>query len=200
MKTSSYSGFYKLTPAQRQAEVAEFAGLSNDDLTSSAMYILGEKADELYEISTVGSTDWRYTTLTVPSVNNVRLPIKYYQDATTGKAYKNLIPLIRLPELYYIAAEVHASGPAPDLNRAMELLNTVRASRGVLAALSGLSAEEIMEQITLEYRKEFISEGQMFLYYKRKGFQTIPNSITEMKDEQYVLPFPEIDENNGIVQ
>lgn len=32
MKTSSFSGFYKLTPAQRQAEVAEMCGLDSNDL------------------------------------------------------------------------------------------------------------------------------------------------------------------------
>ena len=51
MKTSSYSGFFKLSPADRMKEVAEFANLTEDEV--KAIYEPGaldiDKADHMIE-------------------------------------------------------------------------------------------------------------------------------------------------------
>ena len=50
--------------------------------------------------------------------------------------------------------------------------------------------------ITAEFRREFLGEGQMFFYYKRKGMETIPEGKNasgnmNMELENYVFPLPE---------
>lgn len=103
------------------------------------------------------------------------LSSKYVQDEDYDNYYspwaRNRLALIRLAEMYYIAAECE-----DDLETAVSYLNTVRSHRGLSAyPLSVSSREELQEQIRLEYHKEMIAEGQTFYYYKR-----LNESITNM--------------------
>lgn len=114
---------------------------------------------------------------------DVYLPIKYLYDYdpnnySTWSAHR--IPLIRLSEMYYIAAECE-----PDLSAACEYLNAVRNHRGLVSSpISVTTKEELQEQIRLEYHKEMISEGQTFYYYKRKN-QNIVNK--DLYTKQYII-------------
>lgn len=99
--------------------------------------------------------------------------------------------MIRIPELYYIAAECYATGTNPNLEEAMSLLNTMRERRGVYSKLESLDKEQVIDEIKKEYRKEFLSEGVMFYYYKRTGAINVPNNDEVMTDNEYVLPNPE---------
>jgi hypothetical protein len=63
-----------------------------------------------------------------------------------------------------------------------------------------MTAEEAMEEIKKEYRKEFMLEGVMFYYYKRTGAEMLPNMETAMTDTEYVLPYPEFELQNGRIQ
>ena len=56
---------------------------------------------------------------------------------------------------------------------------------------STLSDEEIQNEILKEYRKEFVGEGQVFFYYKRKGMTTIPGYNGVMTDLEYQYPMPD---------
>lgn len=111
---------------------------------------------------------------------------KSFIDATTGTALgtalipkkltvtaSNIFPMIRLTEMYYILAECAADVPA-----GLSYINQVRGARN-LAALTTLNVPDAMAlsaEIMNEYRKEFIGEGQMFFYYKRKNtaFTALP--------------------------
>ena len=166
----------------------------------AAMFLRAEDTNALYESN---SSDVRFSQLLVQSTLSSDLgyvPLKVYQDFLTNDLYKNKVSMIRIPEIYYIAAECYTTGTARDLEKAMELLNTIRMSRGIYDELTGLSAEEIMEEIKKEYRKEFLSEGVMFYYYKRTGEKRIPHYEGEMTDEQYVLPYPAFEFQAGRVQ
>ena len=77
---------------------------------------------------------------------------------------QNYIPMFKISELYLIAAEC-ASG-----TEAYGYLNKLREHRGLLKI--ELTAD-LNNYIYQEYRREFIGEGQLFFYYKRKGFDTI---------------------------
>jgi hypothetical protein len=114
-------------------------------------------------------------------------PHKYiYQDvpSSTPEIRRNYIPLIRISELYYIAAEA-----APDAATALVYLNGVRSARGL--SILG-STTDIQTEIKKEYRKEFFTEGQTFFYYKRLNATQIDDSpVTAMKTEMYVMPLPE---------
>lgn len=164
-----------------------------------AFYLEREAAETLYENQ---SSDIRFNTLLQLNTSTSTIgyvPLKLYQGTSINYYYQNKVPLIRLPEIYYIAAECYATSDTPNLDLAMKRLNTVREKRGLYTPLEHLSAEEIQEEIMKEYQKEFLSEGIMFYYYKRTGATSIPRT-EEMDDKKYVLPYPDFEIQSGRVQ
>ena len=169
------------------------------DSENTPMYLLTTDAMSLYENS---ATDIRLTTLMEPNTNAQNTgytPLKVYQSDLAND-YKNKISMIRIPEIYYIAAECYVKQNNPNLPLALNCLNTVREKRGLYTPLEDLDAEQILVEIQKEYHKEFLSEGVMFYYYKRTGTKTIPNYTEDMEDAQYVLPYPEFEIQSGRVQ
>lgn len=157
----------------------------NDDmdrwLTNS--YGNGGVVDQIYEITSGGVTDIRYARLWQLS-GTVYFCSKYWQDGTSPD-FVNLVPLIRLPEMYYIAAE--CADPAT----ATAYLNAVREQRGLNDLPSGLDAAAVQNEILKEYQKEFYAEGQMFYYYKRLNLSQIRFSGIPGSDNIYILPLPD---------
>lgn len=133
------------------------------------------------------STDVRFKMpMIMPLAGNLS-PYKYlYEDLPTSTPgmKKNYIPLLRISEIYYIAAEA-----APDLITGFEYLNKVVTSRG-LQTLSVTS--DLATELKGEYRKEFFTEGQTFYYYKRLNADRIDDSpVTQMTAQTYILPLPD---------
>lgn len=95
---------------------------------------------------------------------------------------KTFIPLFKISELYLIAAEC-AGG-----DEGLAYLNELRNYRG-LSSLA--SAGNLSDAIFREYRREFIGEGQLFFFYKRKGIKAIGAEENIPVDEAvYNLPVP----------
>lgn len=113
---------------------------------------------------------------------------KYADIEHKDSLYRNIIPLIRISEMYYIAAEAET-----DKTLAFGYLNTVRKNRGLLdVPLTAVIATEIRN----EYKREFYGEGQLFFYYKRLNTTSIPsgNSGTAnitMAAGKYCPPIPD---------
>ena len=143
----------------------------------------GGVVDQIYEITSGGVTDVRYARLWALS-GNVYFDTKFWQDAPRPE-FVNLVPLMRLPEMYYIAAE--CSDPAT----ATGYLNTVRENRGISDLPAGLDAPTIQNEIFKEYEKEFYAEGQLFYYYKRLNLPQIRFSTIPASDNIYILPLPD---------
>jgi len=155
-----------------------------------ALFLTTSAAAGIYETSNVniGVADIRYNTL-LNAQSRGLVSIKLRQN---GNARSNIMPLIKLPEMYYISAEDYIR--TGDLNKAIEYLNKVRKSRGIIEDISGTNEpDEVKEELFKEYRKEFVSEGQLFFYYKRLGKTTIPglSESTVVDDKIYVLPYPD---------
>lgn len=117
---------------------------------------------------------------------------KYEDVSDKTKLFRFQIPMFKLSEIYLIAAET-AAVPADGI----AFLNTLRFNRGLtnVAATAVLATE-----ITKEYRKEFMGEGQLFFYYKRINSATIPNGSAAsgnvtMTALQYVVPLPDAEVN-----
>jgi len=99
---------------------------------------------------------------------------------------QRIIPVIKLAEMYYIAAE-----SAPSIAEGTNYLNIVRVAR-LIPALSPPASQALFDaEVQLEYRKEFYAEGQLWFYYKRKGVTTIPGGLgISMTNLQYTFPLP----------
>lgn len=115
---------------------------------------------------------------------------KYWSDATKGTRQK-MIPIIKLAEMYYIAAEC-----APNLTSSGTYFNTVRTARLIPGTVSFTSAAQLDTELMLEYRKEFYAEGQLWPYYKRKNLASIWNGgaatgTIVMSKAKYIFPLPE---------
>lgn len=155
-----------------------------------ALFLTTTAAAGIYETSNVniGVADIRYNTLLAAQARGL-VSVKLLQN---GKSRSNIMPLIKLPEMYYIAAEDYIR--VNDLSKAIEYLNKVRKSRGIIAGISeGAELNVVKEELYKEYRKEFVSEGQLFFYYKRVGNTTIPGLSESLvvDDKIYVLPYPD---------
>lgn len=113
---------------------------------------------------------------------------KYHVGANVNNVNQKLIPIIKLPEMYYIAAEASET-----LQEGIFYLNSVRTARLIPPLdLDVINTAALLDnEIFKEYRKEFYAEGQLWHYYKRKNFTTIQNTVGgTMTNEKYVFPKP----------
>lgn len=134
------------------------------------------------------STDYRSVFLwKTDGASSQKYPVKYWQDdiSAAGSLIKR-VPLIRVSEMYYIAAE--ATTLAADK---IKLLNIIRDARGVIKLPDNTPEGQLEGEIFKEYRKEFYQEGQLFYYYKRKNVLRIEGWGQDMTEAAYVLPKPD---------
>nr|WP_295865375.1 RagB/SusD family nutrient uptake outer membrane protein [uncultured Chitinophaga sp.] len=131
--------------------------------------------------------DYRYkSSWIVPSVGGktYRTFVKYEDVQDTKKLFRFLQPMLKMSEMYYIAAECTA-----DRDQALQYLNTVRFARGLvdLAATANITTE-----LTKEYQKEFFGEGQLFFYHKRIMTAKLVNGAATGSNvtPNYVVPLP----------
>ncbi|WP_199117491.1 RagB/SusD family nutrient uptake outer membrane protein [Pedobacter sp. ASV28] len=122
--------------------------------------------------------------------------IKYQDMSTSTLTRRFTIPLIRLSEAYYIAAECET-----DQNQALDYLNTVRQKRNLLVNITNYN--NLRSELTKEYLKEFYGEGQLWYYYKRNQFTSIPSPNTvsgagnfSIALSTYVFPIPDSELNS----
>jgi len=97
-------------------------------------------------------------------------------------------PLIRISEMYYIAAET-----STDPVKGLSYLNTVRTQRGLIAVTN---TADLPGAIAKEYRREFWGEGQLFFFYKRKNMALVPTTAgaattTTFTPQRYIIPLPQ---------
>lgn len=104
------------------------------------------------------------------------------------------VNLIRLPEMYYIAAEALL---ASDYDKALQLYNDVRVHRG----LDPLEVEKTLtvELLNDERYKEMIGEGQTYFNFKRQNLTIESHDGTRIYkpvDGIYSIPVPDIEIEN----
>jgi len=144
--------------------------------------IASGRASEMYD----DNNDFRYLAFAVQTVGTGSVFYsRKYEPVNT--VLDNYVPLIRVSEMYYIAAECSAS-----LTDATTLINKVRAAR---SARNLVIADQNALELALrnEYRREFLGEGQLFYYYKRKNLASVPDGATNtgttnVTSGSYVVP------------
>lgn len=112
-------------------------------------------------------------------------------DQSDQTPFKTVVPMIRLSEVYYMAAEACLK---TDPAEAFRLLNEVRMSRNISELPETLKndAGELFNQMIYEYQKDFWGEGKLFYLYKRL-FLDIDTRDESVKASRniYKLPVPE---------
>jgi hypothetical protein len=145
------------------------------------------------------------------SEEGVYRSVKYnvYVPETDGSgipAIKELQPLMRISEMYYIQAEAALEPGGSGKDAAIALLNTVLDHRGVSplspSYLTSTSSEvDVQNHIEREYYREFIGEGQVFFFHKRRGDAYLFNGYGEGKNTipyntaDYVVRIPDEEKN-----
>ena len=109
----------------------------------------------------------------------------------TGNIRNTMIPMIRLGEMYLIAAEAKSE----DISAGLSYVNTLRSYRGV-NPLSALTHENLQ----YEYIRELYGEGQIFFMYKRMFSPILRSSQAggpvEPEDKVFVIPLPDSEIEN----
>ena len=122
------------------------------------------------------------------------------QNAMSLKYVNNdqeIIPLIRLPEMYYIVCET-----TEDSKVAAAHINAVRNKRGISKAkdVKCDTEENRINELGKEYRKEFYGEGQYYWFLKAHGIigtlTYCPDKVT-LVEENFVFPLPDAEVQYG---
>ena len=110
-----------------------------------------------------------------------------------------IIPLIRLPEMYYIACEAAEYG-----EEAAIYINSVRNKRGISKSkdVSCDTEELCMAALNKEYCKEFYGEGQYFWFLKTHGVTGTLDHCTDVTlyEENFIFPLPDAEVEYGWTQ
>ena len=104
-----------------------------------------------------------------------------------------VVPMLKLSEMQLILAEcaLHRG----DADEARLQLNTLRVARGEAELSATATQQDLYDALTHEYQCDFRGEGQLFYYYKRRGFATIDDgygkgNTVSVPTAAYTLPLP----------
>lgn len=144
-------------------------------------------------------TDWRlgYQMEERTSSANYR-SVKYYQQPESfSYAIDNnrLVPMIRMSEVYYIAAEAiymqKQNGGEGDLKEAVSYLEKVKKGRGITVELDEMTTTDFMNVLVNDAQREFFGEGQTFFMFKRLLKPMKGRVEVAANEKNMVLPLPD---------
>lgn len=186
-----YSSFYSTVNATLQQMTSFYSLNPRDDV------------EDTYKDGTGGGQDYRYNAWFSYEDNGgtsvmrlSKLTDPYEKNSNTGNrpsADILGINMIRLPEMYYIAAECLLNNG--DTDGARDYFDKVLESRGLIPLSQRSPVEEVsLDQIDQERYKEFIGEGQIWFNMKRR-WQNISmfdgQSAVQASAAIYIVPIPD---------
>lgn len=154
----------------------------DNDLMSNVIYGGG--------ITGGNQDDYRYRANWVATGAN-RYFYKYSDMNDTGNIRNTMIPILRMGEMYLIAAEC----VSPDISLGVGYVNTLRSARGV-SDIPNLTRELLQ----YEYVRELYGEGQLFFMYKRMFtpvlFSSVESRNPQPSDAIFTVPLPDSERDN----
>lgn len=134
--------------------------------------------------------DYRYRACWMATGSN-RYFYKYSDMVANGSIQNTMIPMVRLGEMFLIAAESQSG----DLEAGVQYVNALRRNRGV-ASLTTLTPD----LLKYEYIRELYGEGQLFFLYKRLNSDIITSATSsknpKASDLIFVVPLPDTETEN----
>lgn len=134
--------------------------------------------------------DYRYRADWIATGSN-RYFYKYKDMVATGSIQNTMIPMVRMGEMFLIAAESQSD----NLASGVQYINALRRNRGV-ANLQTLTPD----LLKYEYVRELYGEGQLFYLYKRLYSDILTSSSssknTKASDLVFVVPLPDSETEN----
>lgn len=134
--------------------------------------------------------DYRYRACWMATGSN-RYFYKYSDMVANGSIQNTMIPMVRLGEMFLIAAESQSG----DLKAGVQYVNALRRNRGI-ASLTTLTPD----LLKYEYIRELYGEGQLFFLYKRLNSDIITSATSsknpKASDLIFVVPLPDTETEN----
>lgn len=134
--------------------------------------------------------DYRYRACWMATGSN-RYFYKYSDMVANGSIQNTMIPMVRLGEMFLIAAESQSG----DFKAGVQYVNALRRNRGV-ANLTTLTPD----LLKYEYIRELYGEGQLFFLYKRLNSDIITSATSsknpKASDLIFVVPLPDTETEN----
>ena len=134
--------------------------------------------------------DYRYRANWIATGSN-RYFYKYSDMVANGSIQNTMIPMVRLGEMFLIAAESQSDV----LAKGVQYVNALRRNRGV-ANLQTLTPD----LLKYEYIRELYGEGQLFYLYKRLNCDVITSANSsknpKASDLIFVVPLPDSETEN----
>lgn len=155
-------------------------------------YLRTNKLDNIFDRKGEGVNDIRCRDYAFYIYNDQQVAITRKYQTAVNNLY--MVPLIRLPEMYYILCE------SMPLDQAAPYISEVMEYRGLNGYQQFSSEQEREDALDKEYRKEFYAEGQYFYFLKAHGrtdFATRPEGLNQMTEAQYVFPLPDAEKEYG---
>ena len=152
------------------------------DALGGTLYTSRLNTSELFPEGDVRSLNFE----SISGQNNVFSKFWQRTPVLSVNPLRNRMPMIRISEMYYIAADYYASA---DPAEALKLLNTLVGPRSIKGewVLPETDQEKFVRNILLqEYQREFMGEGQLFFFHKMLGTARIATAATK-----YKLPLPD---------
>lgn len=161
-----------------------FTDYFSPELEPAAVYLPKKNLDKFFIQET--DKDWRYSSTWIQATTRDYKCFHKYESVSSTTNLNNLIPILRVTEMFYIIAEA-----STDETEALNALNTVLYNRG----LSELpNTDKLAETVKEEYKREFWGEGQLFFYYKRINEPSLysysEGKSIDMDEAKYVIPLP----------
>lgn len=132
---------------------------------------------------------WSSTTVSQTEILYFNKFEDLFDEQGNSNAFRYMIPLIRISEMFLIAAEC-----TQNVSEASAYLNKLRLHRGI-HELEYQHGDDIKRSIESEYMKEFMGEGQLFYFFKRNAFTELPDpkrgGTLPMELNNYIFPLPE---------
>jgi len=172
--------------------------MSGSSISSEAFHINADFITTvLYPVSgssLAGAEDIRGTAMMLKYNSQAYDCYKLYGSSSMLSAYRNKMPMMKLPELYFMIAEDYLE-KGNDV-KVRETLDIIRTHRGIQSNLD--NTVNAKDEFYREIMREFLNEGQMIYWFKRKGLDNYPGKdYFTVKVSDLTFPYPQEEINYG---